>query len=105
MSENELAALVTRNAMVGVSKLSLKERQCMNGVHDMGGMQEMGPIRHEKDEPVFHAAWEGRIYAINVGPTGLQANGTWMRGVMRSNCYLLSIICSMSVLRAMAANQ
>jgi nitrile hydratase len=37
----------------------------MNGVHDMGGMQGMGPIQYEKDEPVFHAAWEGRIYALN----------------------------------------
>ena len=31
----------------------------MNGVHDMGGMHGMGPIEYEKDEPVFHAEWEG----------------------------------------------
>jgi nitrile hydratase beta subunit len=37
----------------------------MNGVHDMGGQQGMGPVRYEKDEPVFHANWEGRIYALN----------------------------------------
>jgi nitrile hydratase len=37
----------------------------MNGVHDMGGMHCMGPIQYEKNEPVFHAAWEGRIYALN----------------------------------------
>jgi nitrile hydratase beta subunit len=37
----------------------------MNGVHDMGGMHGMGPIRHEKNEPVFHAPWEGRVYAID----------------------------------------
>src|SRR5262249_4874082 len=37
----------------------------MNGVHDMGGEHGMGPIQYEKDEPVFHAAWEGRIYAMN----------------------------------------
>ena len=36
----------------------------MNGVHDMGGMHGMGPIRHEPDEPVFHEPWEGRVYAI-----------------------------------------
>jgi nitrile hydratase beta subunit len=36
----------------------------MNGVHDMGGMQGMGAIVHEKDEPVFHAEWEGRVYAL-----------------------------------------
>jgi len=37
----------------------------MNGVHDIGGMQNMGPIEYEKNEPVFHAAWEGRVYALN----------------------------------------
>ena len=28
----------------------------MNGVHDMGGQQGMGPVQYEKDEPVFHAS-------------------------------------------------
>lgn len=37
----------------------------MNGIHDMGGLQDMGPVRHEREEPVFHAAWEGRIYGID----------------------------------------
>lgn len=37
----------------------------MNGVHDMGGQQDMGPVVYEKNEPVFHAPWEGRIYALN----------------------------------------
>jgi nitrile hydratase beta subunit len=37
----------------------------MNGVHDMGGMQDMGPIRYETNEPVFHAEWEARVYALN----------------------------------------
>jgi nitrile hydratase len=37
----------------------------MNGVHDMGGQQNMGPVVYEKNEPVFHAPWEGRIYALN----------------------------------------
>jgi nitrile hydratase len=36
----------------------------MNGIHDMGGMQDMGPIRREKNEPVFHATWEGRVFAL-----------------------------------------
>lgn len=37
----------------------------MNGVHDLGGMQDFGPVRYEKNEPVFHAAWESRVYAMN----------------------------------------
>jgi nitrile hydratase subunit beta len=37
----------------------------MNGIHDMGGMQGMGPIEYEHNEPVFHAAWEARVYAMN----------------------------------------
>ena len=43
----------------------------MNGVHDMGGMHGMGPIQHEKNEPVFHARWEGRVFAMN------RAIGAW----------------------------
>ena len=39
----------------------------MNGVHDMGGMDGMGPIEREADEPVFHEPWEGRVYAIATG--------------------------------------
>lgn len=38
----------------------------MNGIHDMGGMQGMGPVRAEKNEPVFHAEWERRVFALNV---------------------------------------
>ncbi len=37
----------------------------MNGVHDMGGMHGMGPIRPDKDELPFHAPWEGRVHALN----------------------------------------
>jgi len=36
----------------------------MNGVHDMGGMQDMGPVKREKNEPVFHQRWEGRVFAL-----------------------------------------
>lgn len=36
----------------------------MNGVHDMGGQHGMGPVQYEKDEPVFHAPWEARVYAL-----------------------------------------
>ena len=38
----------------------------MNGIHDMGGMQDMGPIRYEKNQPVFHAPWEGRAFALTL---------------------------------------
>ena len=55
MSEDELAALVTRDAMIGAAKVTLAARAgAMNGVHDMGGMHGMGPIAPEADEPVFH---------------------------------------------------
>jgi nitrile hydratase len=45
----------------------------MNGVHDMGGMQGMGPVEREKNEPVFHQPWEGRIYAL------VRAMGPWRK--------------------------
>ena len=37
----------------------------MNGVHDLGGQHGHGPVVVEKDEPVFHEPWEGRVYALN----------------------------------------
>lgn len=36
----------------------------MNGIHDMGGMDGFGPVVPEVDEPVFHADWEARMFAI-----------------------------------------
>jgi nitrile hydratase subunit beta len=45
----------------------------MNGVHDMGGMHGMGPIRPERDEPVFHARWESRVFAM------VRAMGAWRK--------------------------
>jgi nitrile hydratase beta subunit len=33
----------------------------VNGIHDMGGMHGFGPVTVERDEPVFHAPWEGRV--------------------------------------------
>jgi nitrile hydratase subunit beta len=44
----------------------------MNGVHDMGGMQNMGSIAYEKNEPMFHADWERRLVAMNAA---IQATG------------------------------
>jgi len=38
----------------------------MNGAHDLGGMHGLGPIDPENDEPVFHAEWERRCFAITV---------------------------------------
>jgi nitrile hydratase subunit beta len=38
----------------------------VNGIHDMGGMHNMGPIEPESTEPVFHQPWEGRVFALNL---------------------------------------
>jgi nitrile hydratase len=38
----------------------------MNGVHDMGGAQNFGPVVPEPDEPPFHAAWERRAFALTL---------------------------------------
>ncbi len=47
----------------------------MNGVHDMGGMQDMGPVRIEKNAPVFHAEWERRVFAMDEA-----VDGDWPAG-------------------------
>jgi nitrile hydratase len=45
----------------------------MNGAHDLGGMHGFGPVAAEPDEPVFHADWERRIFALTL------AMGAWRR--------------------------
>jgi nitrile hydratase len=45
----------------------------MNGIHDMGGMHGMGPVRAEVNEPVFHERWEERVYVLT------RAIGAWRK--------------------------
>jgi nitrile hydratase beta subunit len=36
----------------------------VNGVHDLGGTDGLGPVLREKDEPVWHAEWEKTVFAL-----------------------------------------
>ena len=38
----------------------------MDGIHDLGGMHGFGAIAREVDEPVFHADWERRVFALDL---------------------------------------
>src|SRR5947209_20204830 len=38
----------------------------MNGAHDMGGLHGFGAVEPEPDEPVFHAEWERRAFALTL---------------------------------------
>lgn len=38
----------------------------MNGIHDLGGMDGLGPILTEAEEPVFHGEWERRTLAMTI---------------------------------------
>jgi hypothetical protein len=42
----------------------------MNGPQDMGGMQNMGAIPIAEDEPVFHSAWEAKVFAMSFATFG-----------------------------------
>jgi nitrile hydratase subunit beta len=46
----------------------------MNGAHDMGGAHGFGPVEPEPNEPVFHAEWERRAFAITLA---MGATGEW----------------------------
>ncbi len=48
----------------------------MNTIHDMGGMDGMGPIEAEPNEPVFHEPWEGRVLGLLLKTWF----GPWSRG-------------------------
>ena len=38
----------------------------MDGAHDMGGAAGFGAVQPEPNEPVFHAAWERRMFALTL---------------------------------------
>ena len=38
----------------------------MNGAQDMGGLHGFGPVEPEQNEPVFHADWEKRAFALTL---------------------------------------
>lgn len=38
----------------------------MNGAHDLGGMHGFGAIAPDPDEPLFHAPWERRCFALTL---------------------------------------
>ena len=38
----------------------------MDGVHDLGGMDNFGPVIAEVNEPVFHEDWERKIYSLTL---------------------------------------
>jgi nitrile hydratase len=46
----------------------------VNGAQDLGGAMGFGPVRHEADEPVFHASWEERALALTLAAGAL---GEW----------------------------
>lgn len=58
----------------------------MNGVHDMGGQHGMGPVEYEKDEPVFHEEWEGRVYALT------RAMRAWRKWTLDADRYGIEVI-------------
>ena len=73
----------------------------MNGVHDMGGQQGMGPVVYEKNEPVFHASWEARITRSTVR-CGHCASGTSTPTGMRLELMSPVDYLAHELLRAMA---
>ena len=52
----------------------------MNGPQDMGGMMGFGPVAPEADEPVFHAGWERRAFAVVLA---IGALGRWNLDIAR----------------------
>lgn len=36
----------------------------MDGIHDLGGKHGFGPVVIERDEPVFHARWEAKVFPM-----------------------------------------
>jgi hypothetical protein len=65
LSEEALAALVTRDSMIGVTKVLRRRLEAAHEWRPRHGRHAWhGAVVHEKDEPVFHEEWEGRVYAL-----------------------------------------
>ena len=54
----------------------------MNGAQDLGGAHGFGPVVPELDEPVFHAAWERRVFAMAMA---MGYTGAWNLDGSRAN--------------------
>jgi nitrile hydratase beta subunit len=65
----------------------------MNGVHDMGGQHGMGPVHHEKNEPVFHDQWEARVYALT------RAMRAWRKWSLDSDRHAIEVMDPVDYLR------
>jgi nitrile hydratase len=52
----------------------------MNGAQDLGGMMGFGPVAPEPNEPLFHAEWEKRAFAVTIAAG---ACGLWNIDVSR----------------------
>jgi nitrile hydratase len=65
----------------------------VNRAHDMGGQQGMGPVEYEKDEPVFHASWEGRVYALT------SAMRAWRKWSLDADRHALELMAPADYLR------
>ena len=76
-SEERLAALVTRDSMIGTGlAAAAAQARRMNGAQDLGGMMGFGPVVPEPDEPLFHAPWEKRALGRHHRGRGAWASGT-----------------------------
>ncbi len=42
----------------------------MNGIHDLGGMEGLGPLPFEDNEPRFHADWERCAFRLTIAMLG-----------------------------------
>jgi nitrile hydratase len=65
----------------------------MNGVHDMGGMQDMGSVQAEQNEPVFHQIWESRVFALR------RAMGAWGKWNIDATRYAVELVPPVDYLR------
>ena len=61
-SEEQLAALVTRDSMVGTGLPLSPGARRMNGIHDMGGMDGFGAVEPEETSPCSTREWEGKVH-------------------------------------------
>ena len=71
MNEDELAALVTRNAMIGVAQVQLDKRPSnTTAERRVANMEGAAALPRTSGELIFQAPWEGEAFAMAVALCG-----------------------------------
>ena len=85
-SEEQLAKIVTKDSMIGVARLS-EPRHLMDGMHDLGGKQGFGRVRHSPTRAGLSRSRGRSASTRSTRSRSSSASSTWTSTVTRSSAW------------------